>query len=689
MTSPRDHPPRMLASAEDCTRVGLRRASAATKSEGDGMAQSSDGRRGASSPTAVRTATRTGSRRATGDRNAAGSRSAAGKRSAAGSRTATSAGKTAGREPVRMASQTRSAARTTSKTRPAVRTASTATAARTASKTACAPRTASKPRTAKTSAGAAGGPSRTGRKTPGKTTPGKKPAVPAAGRAAEAVLDAAQRLPGVPALTARLTPPRGRAVAEVIKRPEAVLRRARQLPMAAAMLRDAVAPILTGKVDDWRAEYAYATGVQAFIYGFPYIYNARLRHNWVTGPAGPAAVPYAPVNHFWHATKPADAAHRDGSCPNNDTLYSLAWVDVSREPAILSHPNMGNRYFTFELMAFSSDNFGYVGQRSTGSGAGHFAITGPGWKGSLPAGVKKTRPSPTPWLLVLGRTLVDGQQDVPSVRALQEQYRLTPLSKWGKPRAKLPRRRAVYAPADPRHDPLAPWKSLNTMLAENPPPPHHALLLDQFARIGIGPGLDVAAQPESVRRGLIRAAAVAMPLLRQQFLSGGWATAVNGWRYRPQEEVRFGDDFLRRAADQSLAGISADDPAEAVYLVSFDDAAGRRLSPKRRYRLRFGPGELPPVDAFWSLTAYTEQDMSLIPNPAGSYSVGDRTPGLKREPDGGLTIYLQPGSPGSARAANWLPTSGEHPWFVILRMYRPRRSVLQAKWRCPGLVKVT
>src|SRR6266699_1597132 len=404
MTPPRDHPPRMMASAAACTRVGLRRASAATKSEGDGMAQSSDGRCGASSPTAVRTATRTGSRRATGDRNAAGSRSAAGKRSAAGSRTATSAGKTAGREPVRMASQTRSAARTASKTRPATRTASsTATAARTASKTAGAPRTASKPRTAKTAAGAAGGPSRTGRKTPGKTTPGKKAAVPAAGRAAGAVLDAAQHLPGVPALTARLTPPRGRAVAEVIKRPEAVLRRARQLPMAAAMLRDAVAPILTGNVDDWRAEYAYATGVQAFIYGFPYIYNARLRHNWFTGPAGPAAVPYAPGNHFWHATKLADAAYHDGSCPNNDTLCSLAWVDVSREPVILSHPNMGNRYFTFELMAFSSDNFGYVGQRSTGSGAGHFAITGPGWKGSLPAGVKKTRPSPTPWPLVLGR----------------------------------------------------------------------------------------------------------------------------------------------------------------------------------------------------------------------------------------------------------------------------------------------
>jgi hypothetical protein len=162
-----------------------------------------------------------------------------------------------------------------------------------------------------------------------------------------------------------------------------------------------------------------------------------------------------------------------------------------------------------------------------------------------------------------------------------------------------------------------------------------------------------------------------MGLLSQQFLSGSWATLVNGWRYPPPEEGRFGDDFLRRAADQSLAGIAANDPAEAVYLVNFDDADGTKLSPEGHYQLRFGPGALPPVDAFWSLTAYTQQDMNLIPNAAHRYSVSDRTPGLRPDPDGGLTIYLQPGSPGADREPNWLPTSADNPWFVILRMYRP------------------
>jgi len=592
------------------------------------MAQSPGGRGGTSSPTAVRTATKSAS--ATG---------ATARATRATASTADAASRTAAKAPRRPAG--------TGKAR------------------------AGKARAGKSRADA---PSRAG------TGQGSSHA---------AVRGAVRHLPVVPALTARLTAQQRKAIADAIKQPETFLRRARRLPEAAAMLRDAVGPILTGKVDDWRAEYAYTTGLQAFIYGFPYIFNARLRHDWVSGSKDQAAGPRAAVNHFWHATKLADASYRGGGCPSNDVLYSLAWVDVSGEPVILSHPNMANRYFAFELVDFSSDNVDYVGQRSTGRNAGHFAITGPGWKGRLPAGTRKTRPCPTPWVMVLGRTLVDGQQDVANVRALQDQYLLTPLSAWGKPRPKLPRRRAVYKPAEPRRDPLAPWKSLNAMLAENPPPPDHALLLDQFARIGIGPGMKPEAQPDVVRRGLIRAAAVGMPLLREQFLSGDAAAAIDGWRYPAAAEGRFGDDFLRRASGQSLAGIAANDPAEAVHLVGFQDAEGRRLSPKGRYRLRFPPGLLPPADAFWSLTAYSEQDMNMIQNAAGRYSVGDRTPGLKREPDGGLTIYLQPSSPGPARIANWLPTSREHPWFVILRVYRPRRSVAQGSWRCPGLVKVT
>jgi hypothetical protein len=145
--------------------------------------------------------------------------------------------------------------------------------------------------------------------------------------------------------------------------------RAQKLGKAIPMLQSAARPLLTGKADDWHGEYAYSLGLQAFIYGFPYIYNARLRHQWVTQPRNPALVPYAAVNHFWHAGRLVDAAYRDGGCPNNDTLYSIAWLDLSEEPIVLSHPDMGSRYFAFELLGMGSDNFDYIGQRATGSDA--------------------------------------------------------------------------------------------------------------------------------------------------------------------------------------------------------------------------------------------------------------------------------------------------------------------------------
>ena len=457
--------------------------------------------------------------------------------------------------------------------------------------------------------------------------------------------------------------------------------------------REAAPPLPTGPVD-WRAEYAYTAGVQAFIYGFPYIYNAQLRHDWVTNRRDPDVVPYAAVNHFWHAARLLDAGYRYGGCPSTDTLYTIAWLDLREEPVILSHPDMGERYFAFQLAAFTSDNFDYVGQRTTGGAAGDFAVTGPGWEGDLPAGVRRVASAPTPWVLVLGRTLVDGAADLPQARALMEQYRLTPLSMWGQPSAAVPSRRDVYAPVPGTEDRLGPWRTLNAMLAENPPPAHHSVVLDQLTRVGVGAGCDVDAQPTAVKQGLARAATAGMTLVRQQFASGDWTTRVAGWRYPPPEEGRFGDNFLRRAADQSLAGIAANDPAESVYLMNFEDADGAPLAPGGRYQLHFDAAQLPPVDAFWSLSAYTAADLNLIPNPANRYSIGDRTPVLVYDSRGDLTLHLQPEQPGAVGAAegssgNWLPTSADSAWFVILRLYRPQATVLDGTWRCPPVSRTT
>lgn len=439
---------------------------------------------------------------------------------------------------------------------------------------------------------------------------------------------------------------------------------------------------------DWRAEATYTAAVQAFIYGFPYITYATLRYAWTNAERDTDVVPYAAVNHFWHAKRLLDASFRDGGSPSTDTVYSLAWLDLRDGPVILSHPDMGERYFTFQLAGFSSDNFAYVGQRTTGSGAGHFAIAGPGWDGDLPAGVRRVEPAPTPWVLVLGRTAVDGPADLPAARSLQEQYRLTPLGLWGKADASVPENRDVFTPPPPS-DPLGPWKTLNAMLVENPPPAHHKVVLDQWRDFGIGPGLDVEAQPDVVKDALARAAATGSALVRQQFASGDWAELVNGWRYPPPEVGRFGDAFLKRAADQCLAGIAANDPAEAVYLLSFQDGDGGPYAPQGRYELHFGPGELPPVDAFWSLSAYTAQDLNLIPNPIDRYSISDHAGPLAPADDGGVTLFLQPEPPDDAVRGNWLPTSATQPWFLILRLYRPGTPVLDGTWRCPTVTRAS
>ncbi len=439
-------------------------------------------------------------------------------------------------------------------------------------------------------------------------------------------------------------------------------------------------------VFDWNAEYTYSHGVQAFIYGFPYLYLAQVRHKWTHNDSDPEHLPYSSVGQFWHAQNVLDATFQDGGCPNNDTMYSTAWVDLTEEPVILSHPDMRDRYFSFQLGGMSSDNVDYVGQRTTGSAAGDFALIGPGWEGELPEGVKATAPAQTPWILCLGRTLVDGAEDVANVRELQSQYRLTPLSLWGQPGASAPERRDVLKPIEVSEDPLGPWKTLNALLVENPPPEEHAPLLEQWATVGIGPGLDVEAQPKVVKENLLRAAGAGMQLIKQYFLSGDWATAVNGWRYPPPNEGRAGvdGDYLLRAAGQALGGIIANDPPEAVYLVNMEDAEGNELAGDRRYELRFEHDTLPPVDSFWSLTMYKE-DMNLVPNPANRYAVGERTAGLQRDPDGALKISIQAESPGEGKEANWLPCPPEGTWFLVLRLYRPRPEVIDAKWECPPI----
>jgi len=453
----------------------------------------------------------------------------------------------------------------------------------------------------------------------------------------------------------------------------------------------ALSVILTGPAlaqeSDWREEYAYTLGVQAYIYGFPWVFLPQLRWQWVTqAPADPLGGPYAPLNAFWHARRLSTAADLSGGSPNNDTLYSIAWIDLSKEPLILSVPALSGRYYTFEMSSMDSDNFAYVGTRATGTKAGNYAIIGPNWAGALPPGVTELPHSRTPYVLITGRTLVYGTDDVANVHAIQDQYKLTPLGYWGSTNTP-PVSRDVWPPYPPS-DPLAAWKTMNRAMTENPPNvPGQGSLVASFATICVGPGQDVSAMDDATKQGLERAAQEGMAIMHGFNVAGGSGHKVNGWTYPPSTLGRAGqyDDFLTRAATQCWAGIVANDPQEAVYLNTITDAEGIAFSGANDYVMRFPPNGLPDVGAFWSVSMYG-MDHNFVDNPLDRYKLGSYPEGVMQfDPDGSLTIYVQHGSPGADKESNWLPSPAGG-FYLVMRTYLPGASILDQTWEPPAVV---
>jgi hypothetical protein len=431
----------------------------------------------------------------------------------------------------------------------------------------------------------------------------------------------------------------------------------------------------------WREQYAYSVGMAAYPYTLPYLFNSQLRWMWTNLKRDPERSPYAAINHFYHAPKLTDASYRDGGGPNNDTVYSEAWIYVGDEPIIFSHPDMGDRNFSFHFTSYSSDLIDVVSQRATGAGAGHFAMVPPGFEGELPAGVRRLITATTPWILVVGRTMVDGKQDMPNVAALQQQLRLTPLSYWGKPVDTLPASHDVWAPYKAKQDPLASWRTINRAMTENPPPGSEVALLNFLAQVHIGPGQDLDTLDDDSKRGLARAARDGhkMAIRARSDLPGG--TTVNGWRRSPDATGSMGQAglYFERGIMQSFKGISPNFPAEGRYFNRSKSAEGELMDASQaNYRLTFPAGKLPPVDAFWSITMYG-LDANLVDNPLDRYSLGDRSADLKYGADGSLTLYLQHESPGKGKESNWLPAP-DGIFYVSIRTYRPREEITNGSW---------
>jgi len=444
-----------------------------------------------------------------------------------------------------------------------------------------------------------------------------------------------------------------------------------------------------------RADYLYSLALQACIYCWPLFEMQRMRA--ATSARKAPGLGFAGdqpessqrwCNLFTHERNLLTAGKSRVVMPNNDTLYANAWIDLSHGPLVISVPATGNRYYVLGFLDYYTNPFAHVGTRTTGNGAGDVLVTGPNWHGAVPPEFSdpgRHLSSATDWNWIIGRILVDGPADVAEVNTLQDHFQIRKLDDWKSGRDSAP------SPFDARFAPRAPFSvdrfiaMVNDALRTCPPPAGDATLVAQFAQVGLGANVADATLAPEVQAALEHACATAQQLLDspEDTIFGRSTGHKNvGWRRQIMLGQSFGTDLLLRAFVSHQA-IGALETKEAAYPRCETDADGTPLHGGARYTIRFAPGQLPPVDAFWSITLYSAADYFLVPNLIDRYSIGDRTTGLMRDADGGLTITMQNLPPLETTArANWLPAP-DGAFFLCLRAYLPRPEFLNGSYRLP------
>ncbi|MFD0264676.1 DUF1254 domain-containing protein [Kitasatospora indigofera] len=424
------------------------------------------------------------------------------------------------------------------------------------------------------------------------------------------------------------------------------------------------------------------TAAEAWVWGYALLENYRTMYPQAVDDADPRFVGGFGV--FRHYSQPSTPADTDVVTPNNDTPYSWAWLDLRAEPWVISVPAQ-DRYYVLPVHELDTVYAGFIGSRATGPGAGDHLIAGPGWQGEVPAGVDGVIRTATQLAGILGRTYLAGTspEDLAELRAVQEQYRLRPLHEYTGTGAPPPAPQPVWPVW--REEVLGTvefFSFLDFLLGFFPVLPAEADLRRRLAALGVdGRGeFEPAALPVGVRAEIERGIADGRAELDH---AAAVVTRADGL-FGTREQI--GDDPLGRAvaARKGLYGLPVE---EAWYGGWVADSEGNRPpnAADRDYVLRFAPGALPPAEFFWSATMYALPDRLLVDNPLGRWSIGDRTPGLVRDPDGGLTLYIQVKRPADAEhSANWLPAP-DGPFSIVLRLYGPDRSVLDGDWTLPEL----
>lgn len=463
----------------------------------------------------------------------------------------------------------------------------------------------------------------------------------------------------------------------------------------AVIAQDETTPAVAGVAEqtDWQEDFAYLTGMQAYIYGFPAINFAEIRYDWVEGHTTAAR---AQGNVYTHYPRLIGPEYQFGTSMNRDTLYSIAYAYAGKEPLVFTIPeNPDGRYYSIEFNEWYTDAFGYMGNRVTRNKAAAFLVHAPGWKGDIPEGIDAVLETPTPWFVAIGRTFTTNTpQDLEIVHRIQQGYRIIPLSEWGKAHPKDAAPITDVLDAHPKSEPLGRLRTMNAAMKENPPPARDDALMRQFAMVGLGPLAtgDLDDQPEAIRRGLVRAERDGQALLQKVTEKVGSITrqnrSVNGWTYNPANWCRMAanGDFLGRAATQALSGGLENCIEEAVKLRTFTDQNGENLNGSRRYVLKFAPDQIPQVKAFWSITLYDNR-FNLVANPIDRYAVRDIDPELTYGDDGSLTIVLQP-DPPQQKQVNWLPTPPGTDFNLFFRAYLPGDDFINQTYDPPEILRV-
>ena len=432
---------------------------------------------------------------------------------------------------------------------------------------------------------------------------------------------------------------------------------------------------------------ANAIAVDAYLYFYPLV-TMDITRQQLVNVAHPEGI-HAPMNTFANIPAYPTADMRAVVRPNFDTLYSSAWIDLSGGPVVVSAPDTEGRYYLLPMLDMWSDVFASPGWRTTGTQAGNFLITPPGWTGTVPADMAQIK-APTPCFWIIGRTKTDGPADYDAVHKIQTGYKVTPLSRWGKSA------KPVVGQVDSNVDMKTPPKiqvdrmsgdkyftCATELLKVNPPHITDEPIVAQMKRLGIEPGksLDFANLDPVVQKALQAAPETAQQLMKWKVPT--LARVVNHWSMNTDTMGVYGNYYLKRAIVAQM-GLGANLPEDAVYPMNLGDESGKPLDGAYNYTIHFEKSELPPVSAFWSVTLYDSEGFQVA-NELNRFAVSSWMP-FKYNADGSLDLYFQNESPGSDKEANWLPAP-RGAFNLCLRLYAPKSDVLTGKWNPPPVVK--